>query len=168
MNPKRALKHWKMIKLLILSVLLSSLIAQEKKLEKVFSFPYWKELHLLNEKPFKSFEHHAYIDIYVNDLAKDSYVNKKTKFKVGSLIIKPLYPQQKRENIARLVIMMKMDKNYDNNFNDWWYGVYDKTGTQMWHEGKILSCINCHIHAKETDYLFSHKVMEIIELINEE
>jgi len=157
-----------MIKLLILFLLLSSLIAKEEKREKIFSFSSWKELHLLNEKPFKSFEHHAYIDIYVNDLAKDSYTNKKAKFKVGSLIIKPLYPKQTRENITRLVIMMKMDKHYNDDFNNWWYGVYDKTGTQMWHQGKILSCINCHIRAKETDYLFSHSVMETIELINEE
>ena len=143
-------------------------MAQEDKPEKTFSFPWWKELHLLNKNSFKSFDHRAYVDIYVNDLAKDSYVNKKTKFKVGSLVIKVLYPQQQKENISRLVIMMKMDKDYDDDFNDWWYGVYDKTGTQMWHEGKILSCINCHIRAKKSDYLFSHSVMEIIELINED
>ena len=157
-----------MLKLLILSILLSSLIAQENELKKTFSFPNWKKLHLLNKSPFKSFDHSAYIDIYVNDLAKYAYINKKNEFKVGSIIIKPLYPQPKRENIARLVIMMKMDKNYDDAFNDWWYGVYDETGTQMWHEGKILSCISCHIRAKKSDYLFSHSVMEIIELVNED
>ncbi|MEN8303872.1 MAG: cytochrome P460 family protein [Campylobacterota bacterium] len=156
-----------MIKLLILSILLSSLMAQENRLKITYSFHWWKELHLLNSEPFKSFDHRAYVDIYVNNIAKDSYVNKKTKFKSGSIIIKPLYPGQKREDIARLAIMMKMERGYDEEYNDWWYGVYDKTGTQMWYEGKILSCINCHIRAKKSDYLFTLSVMEIIELINE-
>ncbi|WP_148218543.1 cytochrome P460 family protein [Sulfurimonas autotrophica] len=47
--------------------------------------------------------------------------------------------------------------------NDWWYGAYDKTGTTVWFEGKIKSCIKCHQIAKKTDYLFTESVMEEID-----
>ena len=55
-----------------------------------------------------------------------------------------------------------MHKNYDTQNNDWWYGIYDRTGTEVWHEGKIESCINYHQIAKKTDYLFTESVMENI------
>ena len=152
-----------MSKIVILLFLCLSLFSQENiHKSEHYSFANWKNLILLNKTPFKSDEHNAYVDIYVNKLAKDTYINKKSNFKEGSLIIKPLYPEENRENIARLVIMMKMKKGYDEDFNDWWYGVYDKTGLEMWYEGKIMSCIACHIAVEESDYLFTHSVMKKI------
>jgi hypothetical protein len=53
----------------------------------------------------------------------------------------------------------------DHNAWFWWYGVYDETGMEGSHQGKIKSCIKCHTQAKETDYMFSESV---IESINEE
>lgn len=151
---------------LLLSAFLCLLAQEHSKEPQQYSFSNWKNLTLLNKTPFKSDEHRAYVDIYVNSLAKDAYINKKSKFKVGSLIVKPLYPEKKRENIARLVIMMKMKKGYDEDFNDWWYGVYDETGSEMWHQGKIVSCIACHIGAEDTDYLFTQSVMKKISTLN--
>lgn len=127
-----------------------------------FIFPRWKKLHRLNTKPLESDAHRAWLDIYVNTLAKEPYINKAAQFPIGSIVLKPLHSDPQRSETARLVIMMKMDKGYDPQNGDWWYGVYDETGMEGWYQGKIKSCIKCHTHAKETDYMFSETVMETI------
>ena len=57
-----------------------------------------------------------------------------------------------------------MHNGYDVKNNNWWYGVYDKTGNKVFHEGRIKSCIKCHEIAKETDYLFSETIIDKISL----
>ena len=58
-------------------------------------------------------------------------------------------------------------KGYDPKNSDWWYGVYDETGTEGWYTGIIKSCIHCHETARKTDYLFTQSVMfEIREFID--
>ncbi|PHS57167.1 MAG: hypothetical protein COB17_07095 [Sulfurimonas sp.] len=131
---------------------------------KNFIFPNWKSLHRLNKSIIESINHIAYIDIYANDLAKVAYLKKSTLYPVDSIIVKPLYPKKKRKNISRLVIMIKMHNGYDVKNNNWWYGVYDKTGNKVFHEGRIKSCIKCHEIAKETDYLFSETIIDKISL----
>ncbi len=138
---------------LILLILLTHLYASE------FIFPYWKSMNKLNKELLESDDHKAYIDIYVNDLAKEPYIRETERFPVGAIIIKPLYPKDKRENIARIVIMMKMQKGYDSKNGDWWYGSYNENGIDAYAEGKINSCIMCHEVAQDTDYLFSESVM---------
>ncbi len=130
-----------------------------------FTFPHWKSLHKLNTEALKSDSHRAWIDIYVNTLAKGSYVKKLDLFPVGSIVVKPIYPDPERSETSKLTIMIKMEKGYDTDNGDWWYGVYDETGMEGWHQGKIKSCIKCHAYGKETDYMFSESVME---RINEE
>lgn len=150
-----------MIKVLIFLLLLTNLSSSEIQNQKVdkFTFPFWKNMNLLNKYTIESEDHRAYADIYVNDLAKEPYIRESENFPVDSIIVKPLYPKNKRENITRLVIMMKMKDGYDSKNNNWWYGVYDKSGITAYHQGKIASCITCHEVAKDTDYLFSESVM---------
>ncbi len=124
-----------------------------------YIFPNWRNMILLNQFTFESEDHDAFVDIYVNNLAKEPYILENENFPVGSIIVKPLYPKRKREHIARLMIMMKMKNGYDTKNNDWWYGVYDKSGMNPSHEGRIISCIRCHEEARDTDYLFSESVM---------
>ena len=148
----------KLVFFLLLSVnLYSSEIAIDE--DSGFVFPYWRSMTLLNKYPLYSEDHRAYVDIYVDDLAKEPYILEEDDFPVGSIIIKPLYPKQKREDASRLMIMMKMKKGYDSKNSDWWYGVYDGTGTTAHNKGKIESCIICHAEAEDTDYLFSESVM---------
>ncbi len=128
-----------------------------------FTFTNWKNLHKLNSETLHSMEHRAWFDIYVNTLAQKPYVEKMSLFPVGSLVLKPLYPDEKRSETSKLTIMVKMEKGYDSENGDWWYGVYDKTGRKGSHKGKVPSCIKCHVKAKETDYMFSKSVMEDIE-----
>ena len=127
-----------------------------------FTFPHWKSLHKLNTEALKSDSHRAWIDIYVNTLAKGSYVKKLDLFPVGSIVVKAIYPDKERSETSKLTIMIKMEKGYDTDNGDWWYGVYDKTGMEGWYQGKIKSCIKCHAYGKETDYMFSESVMESI------
>jgi len=135
----------------------------ENDVERHFIFPKWKEFHKLNKGLLRSHAHHAMVDIYTNDIATTPYIEKKTSFPEGSIILKPLYKEKDRGYLARLVVMVKMHKGYDTKHNDWWYGVYNKTGTTVWFEGKIKSCIKCHEIAKKTDYLFTESVMEEID-----
>ena len=127
-----------------------------------FTFPRWKSLHKLNTEALESNAHRAWFDIYVNTLAKKAYVEKLSLFPVGSIVLKPLYPDPPRSKIAKLTIMIKMEKGYDAENGDWWYGVYDETGMEGWYQGKIQSCIKCHSKAKKTDYMFSESTMESI------
>jgi hypothetical protein len=127
-----------------------------------FTFPRWKNLHKLNTEALESDSHRAWFDIYINELAKKAYIQKWSLFPVGSIVVKPLYSDPERSETSKLTIMIKMEKGYDTNNGDWWYGVYDKTGMEGWYQGKIKSCIKCHAYGKETDYMFSESVMESI------
>jgi len=127
-----------------------------------FTFPRWKSLHKLNTEALESMDHNAWFDIYINTLAKKSYLGKLSLLPVGSIVVKPLYPDQKRSETSKLTIMIKMEKGYDRENGDWWYGVYDETGMEGYYRGKIQSCIECHTQAKETDYMFSESIMESI------
>ena len=93
-------------------------------------------------------------------MAKKAYIDTTNLFPVGSIIVKPLYPDPKRSYTAKLTIMLKMEKGYDNKNGDWWYGVYDESGMNASFQGKIKSCIKCHAKAKKTDYLFSKEVLQ--------
>jgi len=131
-------------------------------LDNQFIFPHWKNLHKLNTEALVSDSHSAWFDIYINALAKKAYIEQWSLLPVGSIVVKPLYPDQERSETAKLTIMLKMEKGYDSENGDWWYGVYDETGMEGWYQGKIKSCIKCHAQAKETDYMFSESVMESI------
>ena len=127
-----------------------------------FTFPRWKNLDKLNTEAIASGSHRAWVDIYVNELAKKAYIEKWRLFPVGSIVLKPIYSDQERSETSKLTIMMKMEKGYDPDNADWWYGVYDESGMEVRYQGKIKSCIKCHARAKETDYMFSESVMYTI------
>lgn len=130
-----------------------------------FTFPRWKSLHKLNTEALVSVDHNAWFDIYLNTIAKKAYLGKLSLLPIGSIILKPLYPDEQRSETSKLTIMLKMEKGYDPEHGDWWYGVYDETGMEGYSRGKIQTCIKCHTQAKKTDYMFSESV---IESMNEE
>ncbi len=125
-----------------------------------FTFPRWKTTYDLTKGIMESDAHNAYVEIFVNKKALRPYQELHKLFPVGSRIFKPLYRDKEGKQFARLVIMEKMSKGYDTTNGDWWYGVYDESGTVMAYEGRIPECISCHALAKETDYLFSRSVMK--------
>ena len=155
------------IKYILLALILSTvfvldLSASNTDHKNQFTFPDWKNLHKLNTEALLSDSHSAWFDIYINALAKKAYIQQWSLLPVGSIIIKPLYSDSQRYETSKLTIMIKMEKGYDRDNGDWWYGVYDETGMEGRHQGKIKSCIKCHAQGKETDYMFSESVMESI------
>lgn len=136
------------------------------KAERVMVFPKWKKSYDLTKGIIDSDAHNAYVKILMNKKAVDAYTNVKSVFPVGSEVYKPLYSDVEGKEFARLVIMVKMEEGYDSENGDWWYGVYDESGTQMAYEGRIPECISCHAMSKATDYMFSRSVMKKLAGIN--
>ena len=154
------MKRWIIISLFITVVIVITIaFLPVSKEEGEMVFPEWRQHYKLTPEIIKSDAHNAYVEIYLNDKAKP-------RFKEGSEVFKPLYADPQGKHIARLVIMVKMYDGYDSDNGDWWYGVYDKSGTKMWYEGRIPECIDCHAMAKETDYLFARSVMKKIRGID--
>ena len=149
-----------------IAILISIIIAitmyclPQERSKRVMVFPKWKNTFDLTKGIMESDAHNAYVEILLNKRAVDAYVEMKPLFPVGSKVFKPLYRDAEGKEFARLVIMVKMEEGYDSENGDWWYGLYDESGTQMAYEGRIPECINCHAMAKETDYLFARSVMK--------
>ncbi len=161
------MKRWIIISLFITVVIAIVISCRPTSTgEDVMVFPQWRQHYKLTPEIIQSDAHNAYIEIYLNDKAKDAYINVEPRFKEGSQVFKPLYADPQGKHIARLVIMVKMYEGYDSDNGDWWYGVYDPSGTKMWYEGRIPECIDCHAMAKETDYLFARSVMKKIKGID--
>jgi len=154
------MKRWFAIIILITIVIAVSMTCLHKDVEYGMRFPDWKKNYNLTPEIIESDAHNAYVEIYLNEKAKDAYINEASHFKRGSAIFKPLYSDPEGHHCARLVIMVKMEEGYDSENGDWWYGVYDESGTKMAYEGRIPECISCHTMAKETDYLFSRSVLK--------
>ena len=136
------------------------------KEERIMVFPKWKETYDLTKGIMESDAHNAYVEILLNETAVDAYVEIKPVFPVGSEVFKPLYSDIEGKEFARLIVMVKMQEGYDSENGDWWYGVYDESGTEMAYEGRIPECISCHAMAKETDYLFARSVMKKLKGID--
>jgi len=134
--------------------------------ERIFTFKGWRNSYNLTPDIIESDAHNAYIEIYLNEKAKMPYIDILPKFPVGSELYKPLYSDIEGKEFARLVIMVKMYKGYDSKNGDWWYGVSDESGEELYYEGKIPECINCHMLARETDYLFARSVMKKLQGID--
>jgi hypothetical protein len=75
-------------------------------------------------------------------------------------IVKSHYFDVEGTQIDSLTVMVKMPSGYDTENGNWWYGMYDKSGTIAKKQGRLFSaCISCHRGAAKTDYLFSEEVM---------
>ena len=112
----------------------------------------------VNPKPIKG--HETYVDIYVNDLAKDIYLSASGEiFPVCAMIVKPHLASTDSETVTAITVMVKMPAGYDPEHNDWWWGMYDKDGKMAQMSGKVQVCIACHQPVASADYVFSQKVL---------
>jgi len=160
----KILLQFSLVFALVFLVSCGSHFEKEVSLSSTKSFENWNENIKLNPEIFESDTHNAFVDIFVNSLAKEAYEKRFKVFPVGSEVYKPLYNNATKDRLARVVIMIKMAEGYDSKNGDWWYGVTDPSGKELWHEGRIQHCIDCHALAKETDYMFTDSVMEEIEV----
>lgn len=124
------------------------------------TFEGWNEWTQITPRPVRSEGHsNNWVGIYVDELAKDTYLSAGTPYLECARIVKPIYSSAEGKRIRKLTVMVKMPTGFDPENGDWWYGTYDRTGTIPIEQGKLDDCIPCHKQAAETDYLFSKDVL---------
>ncbi len=141
--------------LFLILFLLVSLFAQD-------NYENWNKHYKLTPIPLNSDAHNAFIEIFTNKKATLAYINKVKNYPVGAIVYKPLYKDKHKKVLVRVVIMEKMYKGYDSENGDWFYGVSNPKGDNVYEKGKIGHCISCHKLVKETDYMFSESVIKKI------
>ena len=113
----------------------------------------------VNPQPIKG--HEVFVNIYVDDLAKETYLSASGEtFPVCAKIVKTHLENVDSEEVTAITIMVKMPSGYDPDNNDWWWGMYDRGGRVAQMSGKVPVCIACHKPAAAADYVFSQKVRE--------
>ena len=130
------------------------------------TFEDWKHWTSVTPKPVKSKGHsNNWVGIYVNELAGTTYLSASSPYPICAKIVKPIYTDSSGTSIKKLTIMVKMPRGYDPKNADWWYGISDESGIDVW-GGKLPGCITCHKQAAETDYLFSKEVINASKGMN--
>lgn len=113
----------------------------------------------VNPKPIKG--HETFVNIYVDDAAKDIYLSASGEtFPVCAKIVKTQLVSADSDTINAIAVMVKMPAGYDPEHNDWYWGMYDKDGEVAQMSGKVQVCIACHQPVAAADYVFSQKVLE--------
>ncbi|MCF6312494.1 MAG: cytochrome P460 family protein [Verrucomicrobiales bacterium] len=92
--------------------------------------------------------------IYVNTLA-DGVIARKTKsFPEGAVIVKEKLKLGVFDcTVSGIGGMIKRAPGYDSKHGDWEYFYGDET--TPFSSGRIKNCIECHVDARDTDYVFS-------------
>jgi hypothetical protein len=127
---------------------------------KRLSFSNWQEWTPILNKPVRSVGHNDnWVGIFVDDLAKATYLAAGAPYPECARIVKPIYRDAKGTSVRKLTIMVKMPAGYDTENGDWWYAKADPSGSRIGRHGRLDDCISCHKQAAETDYLFSRDVM---------
>lgn len=123
------------------------------------TFPDWRQWYQVTPGPVRSEGHSGnWVGIYVNNLARDTYLATSAPYPECAAVVKPIYTDQSAKIIRKITVMVKMREGYDTANSNWWYGVYNAEGTIGKRHGKLMDCILCHNQAAETDYLFSKEV----------
>lgn len=112
----------------------------------------------VNNNPIQG--HETWVDIYVNDLAEEIYLSASGEsFPACAKIVKTHLDNADTKDISAVTVMVKMPTGYDPEHNDWWWGMYDKTGQVAEMSGKVQVCIACHQPVADADFVFSKAVM---------
>ena len=115
----------------------------------------YSEWTLVDENVQSPSHNGAIKDIYANDIAAAAIESGTLPMPAGSIIVKENYKNNdgQKGDLAALTTMVKMPEGYDPEHGNWGYF---KTAPDFTvnAEGKVSSCIECHLDAKDTDYLF--------------
>ena len=127
--------------------------------DRDMTFEDWRQWVSITPKPVRSEGHsNNWVSIYVNETAESTYRSASSPYPFCSKIVKPIYTDASGTTVFKLTVMVKLSPGYDPENADWWYGVYDASGTTVKRQGVLRDCIPCHKQAAETDYLFSKEV----------
>lgn len=152
------------IMLLIANVLpANNVFAKEAcTIEEGMIFEDWQSWQKLTHSLIFSKGHsETWVDVYVNELAEETYRNTAGPYLVCAKIVKAAYDDEEGKEFRSLTVMVKMPDGYDPENGDWWYAIYhDVAGIKPVKQGRLYNdCILCHKGASDTDYLFSKDVM---------
>jgi len=105
---------------------------------------------------------HSMVRIYMNDTAKSSFDGNGKSYPEGSVIVKvkerlPYWDKStdQRENILienGVGGMIKRSAGFDPDHGDWEYFYFEDPSEIE--SGRIKNCVQCHHHARETDYVY--------------
>ena len=124
-------------------------------------FEDWPNWTRINDDLLHSEGHrNSWVDIFVNDLAEDTYLSAAAPYAECSIVVKLVYSGEHRDRLSGIAVMVKMPAGYDPDNGDWWYGKLDYTGKYVILQGVLEDCIQCHQGASETDYMFSRDVLQ--------
>jgi len=98
------------------------------------------------KKPANVFTPPQYADFYKN-------LSEGQKAPVGFQVAKAHYPDMTGASVAVVMVMAKMQAGYDPDNGDWFYGIYDPSGTKAMQSGKLEMCQDCHDTYDDQDYL---------------
>lgn len=108
------------------------------------------EEHQSHQKVNPHFE--RFITVYVNKLGEQAMMKGGT-FPVGSVVMK-----EKREKqngpVVLSTVMIKREKGYNPTCGDWEFAALNADATKTDGEGKLESCMKCHIEQKKNDFVF--------------
>lgn len=114
----------------------------------------WPSWTKINTERFESGGHKAaWVDIYTEPQHADAYKALGGTMPIGFRVVKAQYKTKDATEASGLTVMGKMEAGYDPENGDWFYGVYDATGTKAIKQGKLGMCLECHDADEDTDYL---------------
>ena len=93
-----------------------------------------------------------FITVYVNKIGEKA-MEKGGKFPVGSVIVK----EKLEENLKTPVlstVMIKREKGYNPKCGDWQFAAIDAFTTKVTMDGKVKSCMFCHVDQAKKDFVF--------------
>lgn len=117
----------------------------------------WRNWTRMNAQAFESRGHRKeWVDVFVDPAFADAYRSLGAEAPQGMRVIKAAYADAGGDpgDPSGLTVMVKMAPGYDPDHGDWYYGVFDGSGTEASQQGPLEMCIDCHDRAADTDYLF--------------
>ncbi len=118
----------------------------------------------INPQPLLSVGHsNVWVEIYVNALAKNTYLNAQAPYPPCAKIVKVSYKDKEATQFIDVTAMFKMSEGYDSSNHDWWYATLDQAGVEAEEKGRLANYIACHEKAKLSDFLFSPEVMKQVK-----
>lgn len=125
------------------------------------TFEGWGKWKQITHKPVRSAGHsNNWVGIFVNDIARETYLSAGTLYPDCAAIVKPIYRGADGQTVRKLTMMVKMPAGFDTENGNWWYGSSDPSGIKVVQKVRRSECIACHEQAADTDYLFSEDVLE--------
>ncbi|MEI8281515.1 MAG: cytochrome P460 family protein [Armatimonadota bacterium] len=93
-----------------------------------------------------------FIQVYVNSAGEKAMMKNGT-FPVGSVIVKEKHDGEDGA-ILLSTVMIKREKGYNPKCGDWQFAAIDGFTTKITADGKLESCMSCHMQRSEQDFVF--------------